>query len=98
MTAVKQFLTFSGGAPFQPAIARALAEGDADIAELRDSLAIRRDLPHSAGVACVPLSAFCHEDSPTAEALGNWVRFTFVKDETTLRTALDRLAAWVATR
>lgn len=41
--AIKQFLTYSGGAPFQPAIARALADGDADIAELRDSLASRRD-------------------------------------------------------
>ncbi|TGO06123.1 aminotransferase class I/II-fold pyridoxal phosphate-dependent enzyme [Serinibacter arcticus] len=41
--AVKQFLTYSGGAPFQPAIARALAEGDGDVRELRDSLGARRD-------------------------------------------------------
>lgn len=41
--AIKQFLTYANGAPFQPAIARALTEGDADIAELRDSLASRRD-------------------------------------------------------
>ena len=44
VTAVKQFLTYSGGAPFQPAIARALTEGDADVAALRASLAERRDL------------------------------------------------------
>ncbi|UOR01111.1 aminotransferase class I/II-fold pyridoxal phosphate-dependent enzyme [Leucobacter allii] len=134
--AVKQFLTYSGGAPFQPAIARALSEGDADVAGLRDSLAARRDrlvtglraagfsvvvpqgtyfvcadatpfltpdtpdgaafaraLPGRAGVACVPLSAFCREGSATARALAPWVRFTFVKDAATLDAAIDRLGA-----
>lgn len=134
--AVKQFLTYSGGAPFQPAIARALTDGDPDITELRDSLAERRDLlvaglrsagfevvvpdgtyfvcadttpflddsvpdgaafardlPGRIGVACVPLSAFCRPGSETAAALAPWVRFTFVKDEATLRTAIERLAA-----
>lgn len=132
--AVKQFLTYSGGAPFQPAIARALTEGDTDVAELRDSLAERRDLlvsglrragfdlvvpegtyfvcadaapfltpelpdaaafardlPGRLGVACVPVSAFCAAGSPTATALASWVRFTFVKDVDTLRTAITRL-------
>ncbi|MGK0715842.1 aminotransferase class I/II-fold pyridoxal phosphate-dependent enzyme [Leucobacter sp. W1153] len=131
---IKQFLTYSGGAPFQPAIARALTDGDADIRELRDSLAHRRDLlssaladigfavgqpggtyfvcadatpflsaevpdgaafaralPAGAGVACVPVSAFCREGSTTASELANWVRFTFVKDEATLREAIRRL-------
>ncbi|MBL3699139.1 aminotransferase class I/II-fold pyridoxal phosphate-dependent enzyme [Leucobacter luti] len=135
LTAVKQFLTYSGGAPFQPAIARALTEGDPDIAELRNSLAARRDLliaglraagfslvepdgtyfvcadaspfftaevrdgaefaralPALAGVACIPLSAFCHPGSDTAGALASWVRFTFVKDEATLLAAIERLA------
>lgn len=134
LTAVKQYLTYSGGAPFQPAIAQALLEGDPDVATLRDSLAERcellvaglgkagfslvvpdgtyfvcadaapfltpevpdgaafaRNLPGHFGVACVPLSAFCRAGSETAEALSSWVRFTFVKDETTLRTAIDRL-------
>lgn len=132
--AIKQFLTYSGGAPFQPAIARALSDGAADIAALRTSLDERRELlldglgragfralrpagtyfvcaeatpfltehmpdgaafaralPALIGVACVPLSAFCRAGSPTAAALANWVRFTFVKDEATLRTAIDRL-------
>ncbi len=132
---VKQFLTFTSGAPFQGAIARALREGDADVAALRETLALRRDLlmhglheagfetvrpdgtyfvcadaspflsdevpdgaafarwlPSAVGVACVPLSAFCREGSPTASALGNWVRFTFVKREATLHTAIERLA------
>ena len=138
---VKQFLTYSGGAPFQPAIARALTDGAGDIAELRDGLAARmellidglraagldpvrpggtyfvcadasplfaavsalsgaavidgasfaRALPEAVGVACVPVSAFCREGSATAVALKNWVRFTFVKDESVLRTAIERL-------
>lgn len=135
VTAIKQFLTYSGGAPFQPAIARALTDGDADIEELRSSLSQRRDLlldglrdagfdvsvpggtyfvcadatpffsgdivdgasfaralPESIGVACVPVSAFCAQGSPTANALSSWVRFTFVKDEATLRDAIGRLA------
>ena len=134
--AIKQFLTYSGGAPFQPAIARALVEGDGDIAALRDGLAARRDrlvaglraagfpvsvaggtyfvcadaspflspevpdgaafaraLPERLGVACVPLSAFCHEGSPTARALSSWVRFTFVKDDATIDLAIERLSA-----
>lgn len=132
--AIKQFLTFTGGSPFQPAIARALLEGEGDVAALRDTLAFRRDLlmqglhdagfetvrpegtyfvcadatpflsaevpdgdafarwlPEHAGVACVPLTAFCTQGSATSEALANWVRFTFVKQEATLRTAIERL-------
>ena len=134
--AIKQFLTYSGGAPFQPAIARALSDGDRDVRELRDALAHRRDilldglrtvgfdvvvpggtyfvcadatpfftaeitdgatfaraLPELVGVACVPVSAFCAEGSPTSVALSSWVRFTFVKEEATLREAIARLQA-----
>ncbi len=142
VTAIKQFLTFTSGAPFQPAIAAALdsTDGAAAIAELRDSLATRRELlidglhaagfrtvrpdgtyfvcadaspflsdavpdgaafarrlPGHAGVACVPLTAFCIQGSPTAEALSNWVRFTFVKREHTLRTAIERLGSLART-
>lgn len=132
--AIKQFLTYTGGAPFQPAIARALTEGDADITQLRDTLNARRErlvagleqagfttvrpagtyfvcadaspflsagvpdgaafarwLPEHVGVACVPLAAFCRDGSATAAHLRNWVRFTFVKDDATLATALERL-------
>ena len=38
ITAVKQFLTFVSGAPFQPAIARALDEGDGWVAASRTEL------------------------------------------------------------
>ncbi|QBE49214.1 pyridoxal phosphate-dependent aminotransferase [Leucobacter triazinivorans] len=132
--AVKQYLTYSGGAPFQPAIADALEAGDGEVAALRDSLRRRRDLlaaglrdagfetvvpqgtyfvcadaaalpdgadgaefarslPGRAGVACVPVSAFCRAGSEAATALSSWARFTFVKDEPTLRTAIGRLLA-----
>ncbi|SDT37183.1 N-succinyldiaminopimelate aminotransferase [Friedmanniella luteola] len=43
LTAVKQFLTYVSGAPFQPAIARALDEGDAWVEENRRSLQGKRD-------------------------------------------------------
>ncbi len=136
---IKQWLTYSGGAPFQPAIARGLDDGDADIAALRASLdgrrellmeglesagfsyvrpsgtyfvcadaspflspeapdgaALARALPGRIGVAGVPLSAFCAAGSPTARLLSNWMRFTFVKDEGTLRTAIERLQLLLA--
>lgn len=138
--AIKQFTTFVGGAPFQPAVARALDEGDPDVAALRDDLDARRGflvdglrragfdavvpsgtyfvcadasallgahadgaafaraLPEAAGVATVPLSAFCVPGSPTALALAPWLRFTFVKDRATLETAVERLIAFGASR
>ncbi|GAA3625173.1 pyridoxal phosphate-dependent aminotransferase [Microlunatus ginsengisoli] len=43
VTAVKQFLTYVSGAPFQPAIARALNEGDDWVAALRADLQRKRD-------------------------------------------------------
>ncbi len=43
LTAVKQFLTYVSGAPFQPAIARALDEGDAWVEQARLGLQRKRD-------------------------------------------------------
>ncbi|MFC7621674.1 pyridoxal phosphate-dependent aminotransferase [Microlunatus sp. GCM10028923] len=43
VTAVKQFLTYVSGAPFQPAVARALNEGDDWVAGLRKELQGKRD-------------------------------------------------------
>jgi N-succinyldiaminopimelate aminotransferase len=48
--AAKQFLTFVGGAPFQPAVAYALANESAWVTRLRDDLAVKRDRL-SAGLA-----------------------------------------------
>jgi N-succinyldiaminopimelate aminotransferase len=41
--AAKQFLTFVGGAPFQPAVAHALTHESAWVSALRDDLAVKRD-------------------------------------------------------
>ncbi len=43
VTAVKQFLTYVSGAPFQPAVARALNEGDDWVARSRMQLQDKRD-------------------------------------------------------
>jgi N-succinyldiaminopimelate aminotransferase len=43
VTAVKQFLTYVSGAPFQPAVAKALNEGDDWVAGLRKELQAKRD-------------------------------------------------------
>ena len=43
ITAVKQFLTYVSGAPFQPAVARALNEGDGWVAAARVELQGKRD-------------------------------------------------------
>jgi N-succinyldiaminopimelate aminotransferase len=48
--AAKQFLTFVGGAPFQPAVAYALEHEAAWVTALRDDLAVKRDRL-SAGLA-----------------------------------------------
>ncbi|MGV0625966.1 pyridoxal phosphate-dependent aminotransferase [Mycolicibacter minnesotensis] len=131
--AAKQYLSYVGGAPFQPAVALALNTEDAWVAALRASMQARRDrlaeglravgfevhdsfgtyflcadprplgyhdstafcaeLPHRAGVAAIPLSAFC-VTGPEATAPQTWnhlVRFTFVKPEATIDEALRRL-------
>ncbi|MCV7241097.1 pyridoxal phosphate-dependent aminotransferase [Mycolicibacterium celeriflavum] len=131
--AAKQYLSYVGGAPFQPAVAHALNNEEAWVAALRDSLQVKRDrlgdaltelgfevhdsfgtyflcadprplgftdsaafcadLPYSAGVAAIPMSAFC---DPGAEHAGAWnhlVRFAFCKKDDTLDEAIRRLAA-----
>jgi N-succinyldiaminopimelate aminotransferase len=55
LTAVKQFLTYVSGAPFQPAVARALTEGDAWVEQARVELQGKRDRL-AAGLTSVGLS------------------------------------------
>ena len=129
--AAKQYLSYVGGAPFQPAVAHALDTEDAWVAKLRMSLQHRRDrlvsglseigfevhdsagtyfvcadprplgyddstafcaaLPEHAGVAAIPLTAFC---DPATEDWNRWnhlVRFTFCKRQETLDEAIRRL-------
>ncbi len=130
--AAKQFLSYVGGAPFQPAVAMALGTEQQWVAELRKLLQGRRDrladgltavgfdvhhsggtyflcadprplgyddssafcaeLPHRAGVAAIPLSAFCDPAGHHAATWNHLVRFTFCKRDDTLDEAIRRLA------
>lgn len=130
--AAKQYLTYVGGAPFQPAVAHALNFEEAWVSALRDSLQAKRnrlaaaltelgfevhdsagtyflcadprplgysdstefcaELPTRAGVAAIPMSAFCDPDSPHIGAWNHLVRFAFCKRDDTLDEAIRRLA------
>jgi N-succinyldiaminopimelate aminotransferase len=129
--AAKQFLTYVGGAPFQPAIADALNDEDAWMVALRESLQGKRDrlaaalidigfdvldsfgtyflcadprplgyadgsafcaeLPERAGVAAIPMSAFCDPDSGHFAEWNHLVRFAFCKRDDTMAEAIERL-------
>jgi N-succinyldiaminopimelate aminotransferase len=130
--AAKQYLSYVGGAPFQPAVAQALNTEEAWVAALRESLQAKRDklgsalaelgfdvhdsagtyflcadprplgyhdstefcaeLPHKAGVAAIPMSAFCDPGAEHADAWNHLVRFAFCKRDDTLDEAIRRLA------
>jgi N-succinyldiaminopimelate aminotransferase len=129
--AAKQYISYVGGAPFQPAVAHALNTEDAWVAELRKSLQAKRDrlgsalselgfdvhdsfgtyflcadprplgfsdstsfcaqLPEKAGVAAIPMSAFCDPGAEHADAWKHLVRFAFCKRDDTLDEAIRRL-------
>lgn len=127
----KQYLTYVGGAPFQPAVAHALNNEQAWVSALRTSLQHKRDrlgaaltelrfevheskgtyflcadprplgfsdsttfcadLPHTAGVAAIPMSAFCDAGAAHAGTWKHLVRFAFCKRDDTLDEAIRRL-------
>jgi N-succinyldiaminopimelate aminotransferase len=129
--AAKQFLTYVGGAPFQPAVADALNNEDAWTAALRESFENKRnrlagaltdigfdvldsfgtyflcadprplgygdgttfcaELPERAGVAAIPMSAFCDPDSGHFGEWNHLVRFAFCKRDDTMEVAIERL-------
>ena len=129
--AAKQYLTYVGGAPFQPAVAEALDNEDDWVASLSDSLQTKRDrlgaaltdlgfavhasagtyflcadprplgfsdstafcaeLPERAGVAAIPMSAFCDPASAHIDQWNHLVRFAFCKRDDTLDEAIRRL-------
>jgi N-succinyldiaminopimelate aminotransferase len=131
--AAKQYLSYVGGAPFQPAVAQALNTEEAWVAALRESLQAKRDklgtaldelgfevhdssgtyflcadprplgygdsttfcaeLPEKAGVAAIPMSAFCDPGAEHADAWNHLVRFAFCKRDDTLDEAIRRLGA-----
>jgi len=126
--AAKQYLSYVGGAPFQPAVAYALDHEDDWVDRLRDSLQSKRDrlaaaltdigfevhpsagtyflcadprplgfddstafceeLPRRAGVAAIPMSAFCDGEP---DAWNHLVRFAFCKRDETLDEGIIRL-------
>src|ERR1700759_5258248 len=130
--AAKQYLSYVGGAPFQPAVADALNTEEAWVAALRESLQAKRDklgsaladlgfevhdsfgtyflcadprplgydnstafcaqLPQRAGVAAIPMSAFCDPGADHADAWNHLVRFAFCKRDETLDEAIRRLS------
>ena len=130
--AAKQYLSYVGGAPFQPAVAQALNTEDHWVAALRASLRTKRDhlaaalteigfevhdsagtyflcadprplgysdstafcadLPERAGVAAIPMSAFCDPAGPSFSAWNHLVRFAFCKRDDTLDEAIRRMA------
>ncbi|WP_422744733.1 pyridoxal phosphate-dependent aminotransferase [Mycobacterium sp. WMMD1722] len=129
--AAKQYLTYVGGAPFQPAVAEALDHEDDWVAALRDAYEDKRnrlsaaltdlgfavhasagtyflcadprplgyrdstafcaELPERAGVAAIPMSAFCDPDSAHIDQWNHLVRFAFCKRDDTLDEAIRRL-------
>jgi N-succinyldiaminopimelate aminotransferase len=133
LRAAKQYLSYVGGAPFQPAVAYALNFEEAWVGALRDSLQAKRDrlaaaltelgfgvhdsagtyflcadprplgysdstafcaeLPERAGVAAIPMSAFCDPASPHIGEWNHLVRFAFCKRDDTLDEAIRRLGA-----
>ena len=130
--AAKQYLTYVGGAPFQPAVAYALDHEDEWVAGLRADLQAKRDrlgealaelgfevhdsagtyflcadprplgytdstafcaeLPHRAGVAAIPMSAFTRADADNpADDWNHLVRFAFCKRDDTMAEAIRRM-------
>ncbi|WP_210686378.1 pyridoxal phosphate-dependent aminotransferase [Mycolicibacterium sp. GESEQ-9] len=129
--AAKQYLSYVGGGPFQPAVAHALDHEDGWVADLRQSFEAKRDrlgnaladigfevhdsrgtyflcadprplgysdstqfcaeLPHRAGVAAIPMSAFCDPEAPHADLWNHLVRFAFCKRDNTMEEAIRRL-------
>jgi N-succinyldiaminopimelate aminotransferase len=130
--AAKQYLSYVGGAPFQPAVAQALNTEDQWVRAVRDSLRAERDklsgalahigfdvhdsfgtyflcadprplgysdstefcaqLPERAGVAAIPMSAFCDPGGPYFAEWNHLVRFAFCKRADTMDEAIRRLA------
>ena len=129
--AAKQYLSYVGGAPFQPAVAQALNDEDGWSAALRESFEARRnrlaaaladigfavhdshgtyflcadprplgyadsttfcaELPERAGVAAIPMSAFCDPHSGHIDKWNHLVRFAFCKRDDTMTEAISRL-------
>lgn len=85
--AIKQFMTYTNGSPFQPAIAAALESGDSDIEELRETLMDRKERlieglqaagfktgsPSGTYFVCADASAFLSDEVPDGAAFARWL-------------------------
>ena len=131
--AVKQFLTYTNGTPFQSAVAVGLELPEAVFAARAADLAARRDvllpalvhagldavvpasgyfvcadaapigvvdaadfcraLPERAGLAAIPVSAFCRAGSAAAVEFKSWVRVAYCQASDVVEAAVPRLAA-----
>lgn len=81
-------VTVPAGTYFVVADASPLLGGD-----VTDGAELCRRLPGTAGVAAIPLTAFCHPGSATAAASSRLIRFAFCKREDVLAEAVRRLEA-----
>ncbi|WP_324650099.1 aminotransferase class I/II-fold pyridoxal phosphate-dependent enzyme [Georgenia sp. H159] len=84
-------LTSAGFAAVRPA-GTYFVVADAAPLGFTDAVDLCRRLPELAGVVGIPVTAFCAAGSTTTEALGSWVRFTYVKQEGVLEQAAAGLA------
>jgi N-succinyldiaminopimelate aminotransferase len=103
--AAKQYLSYVGGAPFQPAVAYALNNEDAWVESLRDSLQSKRntlaaaltdigfEVHDSAGTffLCADPRPLGFLDHAQASEWNHLVRFAFCKRRETLDEAIRRL-------
>ncbi|OMH28347.1 aminotransferase [Tersicoccus phoenicis] len=82
-------VTVPAGTYFVVADATPLLTGD-----VTDGAELCRRLPGTAGVAAIPLSAFCRPGSATDAASARLIRFAFCKREDVLAEAVRRLQAF----
>ncbi|GGC94929.1 aminotransferase [Tersicoccus solisilvae] len=82
-------VTVPAGTYFVVADATPLLGGD-----VADGAALCRRLPAAAGVAAIPLTAFCHPGSAAAATASRLIRFAFCKREDVLAEAVRRLTAF----
>ncbi|OMH36744.1 aminotransferase class I/II-fold pyridoxal phosphate-dependent enzyme [Tersicoccus sp. Bi-70] len=82
-------VTVPAGTYFVVADATPLLGGD-----VTDGAQLCRRLPATAGVAAIPLTAFCHPGSSAAATASRLIRFAFCKREDVLAEAVRRLTAF----
>ena len=93
--AAKQYLSYVGGAPFQPAVAQALATEDAWVAALRDSLQAKRD---RLGSALADMGFDVHDSFGTYFLCADPRPLGYRRQHRVLRRAAENASAWPPSR